>query len=50
MLMARFYSNESFPFPAVLERRRLGHDVVTVAEAGVAGAGIQMTDAEVLAP
>lgn len=32
--MARFYSNENFPFPAVEELRRLGHDVVTMAEAG----------------
>jgi len=46
MRMARFYSNENFPLPAVLELRRLGHDVMTVAEAG--GAGIPMTDAEVL--
>jgi len=44
--MARFYSNENFPLPAVVELRRLGHDVMTVAEAG--GAGIQMTDAEIL--
>jgi hypothetical protein len=45
--MARFYSNENFPLPAVLELRRLGHDCVTVAESG--NANIQMTDAEVLA-
>lgn len=44
--MARFYSNENFPLPAVLELRRLGHDVLTVAETGRAGA--QLRDAEVL--
>lgn len=44
--MARFYSNENFPFPAVLELRGLGHDVMTIAESG--NAGRQMTDLEVL--
>jgi len=32
--MARFYSNENFPLPAVLELRRLGHDVLTSQDAG----------------
>ena len=45
--MARFYSNENFPLPAVLELRGLGHDVLTTAESGHAGQ--QMTDSEVLA-
>jgi hypothetical protein len=45
--MARLYSNENFPLPAVLELRRLGHDVMTVAEAG--GTGHPLTDTEVLA-
>ena len=34
--MARLYSNENFPFPAVEELRRLGHDVLTVQDAGKA--------------
>ena len=32
--MARIYSNENFPLPAVLELRRLGHDVLTIQETG----------------
>ena len=35
--MSRFYADENFPYPAVLELRRLGHDVMTVQEAGKAG-------------
>jgi len=27
--MARLYADENFPFPAVEELRRLGHDVLT---------------------
>ncbi|QOV88176.1 DUF5615 family PIN-like protein [Humisphaera borealis] len=38
--MARFYSNENFPYPVVLELRRLGHDVLTSMEAGQANQGI----------
>ena len=34
--MARFYANENFPLPAVVELRRLGHDVLTVQETGKA--------------
>lgn len=45
--MARFYSNENFPLPVVLELRQLGHNVMTIAESGHASQ--QMTDAEVLA-
>ena len=45
--MAQLYSNENFPFPAVVELRRLGHDVLTVLEAGKAEQAIQ--DDEVLA-
>lgn len=45
--MARLYADEDFPLPVVEELRRLGHDVVTVQEAGRAGQGIN--DAEVLA-
>jgi hypothetical protein len=45
--MARLYSNENFPFPAVEELRRLGHDVMTIQEAGTAGQA--MADEAVLA-
>jgi len=44
--MARLYSNENFPFPAVEELRRLGHEVTTIQETGTAGAAA--TDDEVL--
>lgn len=45
--MARFYADENFPYPAVLELRRLGHDVMTVQEAGKAGQ--KTKDAAILA-
>lgn len=45
--MALLYSNENFPVPAVEELRRLGHDVLTVLEAGKAEQAI--SDEEVLA-
>jgi hypothetical protein len=32
--VARLYANENFPLPVVEALRRLGHDVVTVREAG----------------
>ena len=35
--MARFYANENFPLPVVEELRQLGHDVLTIHEAGEAG-------------
>jgi len=35
--MARFYGDEDFPFGAVLILRQLGHDVLTVSEAGRCG-------------
>jgi hypothetical protein len=38
--MARLYANENFPFPAVVELRRLGHDVLTVSETGKAGQAV----------
>ena len=38
--MARLYADENFPLPAVEALRRLGHDVMTAAEAGQAGQGI----------
>ena len=45
--MARFYSNENFPLPAVQALRRLGHDVLTIQESGQAGQA--MPDEAVLA-
>ncbi len=44
--MARLYSNDNFPQPAVEHLRALGHDVLTVQEAGAAGAAVP--DEEVL--
>jgi hypothetical protein len=32
--MARLYSNENFPLPVVHRLRTLGHDVLTIQEAG----------------
>lgn len=45
--MARLYSNENFPLPVVEALRQLGHDVLTVQEAGNAEAAI--SDPQVLA-
>ena len=45
--MARFYSNENFPLPAVEELRKLDHDVVTSLETG--NANRSTPDEEVLA-
>lgn len=45
--MARLYSDENFDFPVVEGLRRLGHDVLTVQEAGRANQ--QIPDADVLA-
>lgn len=45
--MARIYANENFPLPVVEELRRLGHDVLTVREAGKAN--LKLSDEEVLA-
>lgn len=44
--MARLYSNENFPLPVALELRRLGHDVLTIQEAGKAEQAVP--DEEVL--
>ena len=38
--MARLYADENFPFPVVEELRRLGHDVLTLQEAGYAGQSV----------
>ena len=45
--MASFYADEQFPFPVVELLRTLGHDVLTVQDAGNADRGI--SDDEVLA-
>ena len=45
--MARLYADEDFDFPVVVELRRLGHDVLTVAEAGQANQ--RVVDDKVLA-
>ena len=45
--MARFYSNENFPLPIVLDLRRAGHDVLTSHEAG--NANQRIPDHQVLA-
>ena len=45
--MARLFADENFPNPTVEVLRRLGHDVLTVAEVHLAGLGIP--DEEVLA-
>jgi hypothetical protein len=45
--LARLYADENFPYPAVEALRRLGHDVLTAAEAGQAGLGTP--DEDVLA-
>ena len=42
--MARLYSNENFPLPAVEELRGLGHDVLTVQETGKAGQSVPDED------
>lgn len=44
--MARFYANENFPLAVVRHLRQLGHDVLTVAEAG--NAGLRIPDDQVL--
>ena len=35
--MIRLYSNENFPIPVVEKLRKLGHDVLTIQETGMAG-------------
>lgn len=45
--MARLYANENFPYAVVRELRSLGHDVLTVVEAG--NAGQRIPDEAVLA-
>lgn len=42
--MARLFADEDFPFPVVERLRELGHDVLTTAEAGLAGVGTDDED------
>ncbi|MEZ4527376.1 MAG: DUF5615 family PIN-like protein [Desulfobacterales bacterium] len=35
--MHLLYSNENFPFPVIRELRKLGHDILTIQETGMAG-------------
>jgi len=51
--MARLYSNENFPLPAVEELRWLGHDVLTIQETGQANQSLSdalETQAQVARP
>ena len=41
--MARLFADENFPFPVVEALRRMGHDVVTVANVGKAGQALTDT-------
>ena len=45
--MAKLYANENFPLPVIERLRRLGHDVLTMQEAGQAGQS--MADEAILA-
>lgn len=45
--MANFYADEQYPLPVIELLRTLGHDVLTVQEAGQAG--LKVPDPEVLA-
>ena len=45
--MARLYADEQYPLPVVEFLRPLGHDVLTVQEAG--NAGLEIPDEDVLA-
>jgi hypothetical protein len=42
--LARLYADENFPYPAVEALRRLGHDVLTPRETGMAGRKIPDDD------
>ena len=44
--MTRFYADENFPLPTVEKLRKLGHDVLTSAEAG--HAKLAVPDTEIL--
>jgi len=42
--MARLYTNENFPIPVAEELRRMGHDVLTIQDSGMAGQARADTD------
>lgn len=42
--MVRLYANENFPLPVVAELRHLGHDVLTMSDAGQAGRSVPDED------
>jgi hypothetical protein len=42
--VARLLADENFPLPVVEEHRRLGHDIETVLDAGIAGQGVSDPD------
>jgi len=42
--MALLYANENFPFPAVVELRKFGHDVLTIQETGYANQSMEDQD------
>src|SRR4051812_9905304 len=42
--MSRFYADENVPLQVVAELRRIGHDVLTSADAGNANAAVPDTD------
>ena len=44
--MTRLYADENFPYPVAIELRRLGHNILTIQEAGKAGQ--EMPDEAVL--
>jgi hypothetical protein len=44
--VARLFADENFPFPVVEALRRIGHNVITVADAGKAGQAL--TDKAIL--
>jgi hypothetical protein len=44
--VARLFADENFPFPVVEALRRIGHNVITVADAGKAGQAL--TDRTIL--
>jgi predicted nuclease of predicted toxin-antitoxin system len=47
--MARIYADENFPLPVVESLRQLGHDVLTMQEAGKAGQAVPDEDVLALA-
>ena len=42
--MIKLYTNENFPFPSVQALKKLGYDVLTTQDAGLAGKAISDID------